>query len=257
MTYVEEVACLWASREIGRPVKWAADRSEAFLTDAHGRDHVTTAELALDADARFLALRVHTQANMGAYLSTSGSLIPTYVYAPLLSGQYEIPAIYANVIARYTNTVPVDAYRGAGRPEAGYVVERLVEQAARELAIDSAELRRRNFIRDFPYATPVEMDYDVGDFQASLDEALRLLDKDGFAARREASERAGKLRGFGIGAYIEAAGIGPSAKLGGVGRGAGQSHGQRGGAHRLSQPRPEPRNHLRTTGGGSFRHRDR
>jgi len=221
MTYAEEVACLWASREIGRPVKWVADRSEAFLTDAHGRDHMTTAELALDADARFLALRVHTEANMGAYLSSSASLIPTYVYAPLLSGQYVIPAIYANVIARYTNTVPVDAYRGAGRPEAGYVVERLVEQAARELDIDSAELRRRNFIRSFPYATPVEMEYDTGDFQATLDEALRLMDKEGFAARREASKTAGKLRGFGIGAYIEAAGIGPSAKLAKMGSGFG------------------------------------
>jgi carbon-monoxide dehydrogenase large subunit len=219
--YAEEVACLWAARETGRPVKWAADRSEAFLTDAHGRDHVTTAELALDADGRFLALKVHTQANVGAYLSTFGSLIPTYVYAPLLSGQYEIPAIHANVIARYTNTAPVDAYRGAGRPEAGYVVERLVEEAARELGIDSAELRRRNFVRSFPYVTPVEMEYDTGDFQATLDQALQLIDRDGFPARRAASEEQGKLRGLGIGAYIEAAGIGPSAKLGKLGSGAG------------------------------------
>ena len=219
--YAEEVACLWACREIGRPVKWAADRSEAFLTDAHGRDHVTSAELALASDGKFLALRVHTQANVGAYLSTFGSLIPTYVYAPLLSGQYEIPAIYANVVARYTNTAPVDAYRGAGRPEAGYVVERLVEQAARELQLDSAQLRHRNFIQQFPYQTPVEMEYDIGDFGASLDKALELIDAKGFPERRAAAAAQGKLRGLGIGAYIEAAGIGPSAKLVELGSGAG------------------------------------
>ena len=219
--YAEEVACLWASRELGRPVKWAADRSEAFLTDAHGRDHITTAELALDVDGRFLGLRVATQANIGAYLSTFGSLIPTYVYAPLLSGQYEIPAIYANVIARYTNTAPVDAYRGAGRPEASYVVERLVEKAARELSMNSAALRQQNFIKHFPYQTPVEMEYDIGDFGATLDKALALIDADGFPSRRALAAADGKLRGLGIGAYIEAAGIGPSAKLVELGSGAG------------------------------------
>ncbi|MCL4168220.1 UNVERIFIED_CONTAM: hypothetical protein GTU68_028517, partial [Idotea baltica] len=158
--YAEEVACLWASKLCGQPVKWTADRSEAFLTDAHGRDHVTSAALALDSDHKIIGLRVHTQANVGAYLSTFGSLIPTYVYAPLLSGQYNIPNIYANVITRYTNTTPVDAYRGAGRPEAGFVIERLVETAAREVGMDSAEFRRLNFIRKFPHVTPVDMDYD-------------------------------------------------------------------------------------------------
>ncbi len=220
-TYAEEVACLWASQQIGRPVKWTASRSEAFLTDAHGRDHVTTATLALDAEHRFIGLHVRTQANIGAYLSTFGSLIPTYVYAPLLSGQYRIPAIHAEVVARYTNTTPVDAYRGAGRPEAGYVIERLIDAAARQLGEDPAALRRKNFITEFPYATPVEMDYDIGDFDASLAKALQLADYDGFAARKAAAAASGRLRGFGIAPYIEAAGIGPSAKLGKLGSGAG------------------------------------
>lgn len=219
--YAEEVACLWASRLVGRPVKWTADRSEAFLTDAHGRDHVTHAALALDAEHKIIALRVHTQANIGAYLSTFGSLVPTYVYAPLLSGQYNIPQIYANVVARYTNTNPVDAYRGAGRPEAGFVIERLVESAARQIGMDSAEFRRLNFIRTFPHVTPVEMTYDTGDFQAHLDRALELIDADNFTDRRHASEQRGLRRGLGIGCYIEAAGIGPSARLGKLGAGAG------------------------------------
>ena len=160
-------------------------------------------------------------ANVGAYLSTFGSLIPTYVYAPLLSGQYNRPAIHAEVVARYTNTAPVDAYRGAGRPEAGYVIERLVENAAREVGMDSAAFRRHNFIRQFPHATPVDMTYDTGDFQAHLDRALVLIDADGFAARKQAAAARGKLRGLGIGCYIEAAGIGPSARLGKLGSGAG------------------------------------
>ncbi len=219
--YAEEVACLWASRQIERPVKWTAERSEAFLTDAHGRDHVTEAELALDSSHKITGLRVHTQANMGAYLSTFGSLIPTYVYAPLLSGQYDIPNIVTRVVARYTHTTPVDAYRGAGRPEAGYVIERLVETAAREIGMDSAEFRRRNFVNKFPHVTPVEMTYDTGDFQAHLDAALALIDAAGFPARRAASAERGRQRGLGIGCYIEAAGIGPSARLGKLGSGAG------------------------------------
>lgn len=219
--YAEEVACLWAAKKVGRPVKWAADRSEALLTDAHGRDHVTKAALALDANHRIIGMRVFTQANLGAYLSTFGTLIPTYVYAPLLSGQYDIPAIHAQVIARYTNTTPVDAYRGAGRPEAGYVIERLVDAAAREIGMDPADFRRLNFIRRFPHETPVGMTYDIGDFQAHLNKALELADSAGFAARREKARQQGKLRGLGIGCYIEAAGIGPSAKLAKLGAGAG------------------------------------
>src|SRR5262249_43745745 len=138
--YPEEVVALWASKRVGRPVKWVCDRSEAFLADAHGRDHVTHAEMAFDPDGRITGLKVKTTANLGAYMSTFSSSIPTYLYATLLSGQYDIPAIYCEVDAVYTNTVPVDAYRGAGRPEATFVVERLVEVGAREMALDPVEL---------------------------------------------------------------------------------------------------------------------
>ncbi len=153
--YAEETALVWASKKVNRPIKWAADRSEAFLTDAHGRDHVTHVELALDNDGKFLALRVQTTANLGAYLSTFSTCIPTILYATLLAGQYTTPAIFCEVTASFTNTVPVDAYRGAGRPEATFVVERIVHQAAVDTGIAQDEIRRRNFIRKFPYATPV------------------------------------------------------------------------------------------------------
>ena len=169
--YPEEVVCLWASRKVNRPVKWNSDRSEAFLTDAHGRDHVTHAEMAFDAEGKITALRAKTIANLGAYMSTFSSSVPTYLYATLLSGQYGIPNIYCEVDAVYTNTVPVDAYRGAGRPEATFVVERLVEVGARELGIDPADLRKRNFIKTFPHQTPVIMAYDAGDYNASLKKA--------------------------------------------------------------------------------------
>ncbi len=148
--YAEETALVWASKRVGRPIKWTAERSESFLSDAHGRDHVTTAELALDKDGKFLALRVHTTANLGAYLSTFASCVPTILYATLLAGQYTTPAIYCEVKAVFTNTAPVDAVRGAGRPEATYVVERIVETAARELKIDPAELRRKQLHQDLP-----------------------------------------------------------------------------------------------------------
>ncbi|WP_114814130.1 xanthine dehydrogenase family protein molybdopterin-binding subunit [Paraburkholderia kururiensis] len=219
--YAEDVALTWASKKIRRPVKWTADRSESFISDAHGRDHVTKAELALDANGKFLAMRVHTTANMGAYLSTFASSVPTILYATLLAGQYTTPAIYAEVKAVFTNTVPVDAYRGAGRPEATYVVERLVETAAHEMNIDPAELRRRNFIRAFPYATPVGLTYDTGDYEACLGRALELADVAGFAARRDASKRNGKLRGLGYSCYIEACGLAPSNIAGALGARAG------------------------------------
>ena len=148
--YPEEIVCLWASKKSGVPVKWTADRTEAFLTDAHGRDHITHAEMAFDADNKMLGLKVDTIANFGAYMSLFSSSVPTYLYATLLSGQYVIPAIHCNVRAVYTNTTPVDAYRGAGRPEATFVMERMVETAARELGVSPAELRRKNFIRDLP-----------------------------------------------------------------------------------------------------------
>ncbi|HKS87452.1 MAG TPA: xanthine dehydrogenase family protein molybdopterin-binding subunit, partial [Pseudolabrys sp.] len=219
--YPEEVVCLWAARKIGRPVKWTADRSESFLTDAHGRDHVTRAELALDANGKILAMRVKTIANLGAYMSTFSSSVPTYLYATLLSGQYDIPHIYCEVDAVYTNTAPVDAYRGAGRPEAAFVVERLVEVAARQMGIDPADLRKRNFIKSFPHQTPVIMAYDAGDFAASLRKALELADVKGFGKRKRDSARSGKLRGIGYSTYIEACGIAPSQAVGSLGCGVG------------------------------------
>jgi carbon-monoxide dehydrogenase large subunit len=219
--YGEETALVWASKQVGRPIKWTCERGEAFLSDAHGRDHVTTAELALDKDGTFLALRVHTKANMGAYLSTFSSAVPTILYATLLAGQYATPKIHCTVQAVFTNTAPVDAYRGAGRPEATYVVERMVETAARETGIDPAEIRRRNFIKTFPYATPVGLTYDTGDYNATMTRAIELADVAGFAARRAASEAKGLKRGIGYSAYIEACGIAPSSVAGALGARAG------------------------------------
>jgi carbon-monoxide dehydrogenase large subunit len=219
--YAEETACIWATKKIGRPIKWTGERSEAFLADAHGRDHVTTAELAVDGDGKILAMRVRTKANLGAYLSTFSSSVPTYLYAPLLSGQYNIPAIYCEVDGVYTNTAPVDAYRGAGRPEATFVVERLAEVAARQTGQDPAEFRRKNFIQSFPHQTPVIMMYDAGDYGACLDKALELADYRGLAARKAASAQKGLKRGIGFSAYIEACGIAPSQAVGSLGAGVG------------------------------------
>src|SRR6516165_556734 len=219
--YPEEMVALWASKKVGRPVKWTGDRSEAFLTDAHGRDHVSKAEMAFDKDNKILGLRVKTHANFGAYMSLFSSAVPTYLYVTLLSGQYVIPAIHAEVITVYTNTVPVDAYRGAGRPEASYVVERMMETAARQLKVDPAELRRKNFITQFPHQTPVIMAYDAGDFGASLDAALKAIDYAGFAGRKAKAKSDGKLRGIGLSCYIEACGIAPSKAVGSLGAGVG------------------------------------
>jgi carbon-monoxide dehydrogenase large subunit len=219
--YPEDVVVTWASKQLNRAVKWTSDRSEAFVSDAHGRDHITTAELALDKDGKFLGMRVRTTANMGAYLSTFASCIPTILYATLLAGQYTTPVIYCEVTAVFTNTTPVDAYRGAGRPEATYVVERLVETAARELKMDPAELRRKNFIRQFPYQTPVALQYDTGDYEATLAAAQKMGDVAGFKDRREQSLRKGKLRGLGYACYIEACGIAPSNVAGSLGARAG------------------------------------
>ncbi len=219
--YPEEMVALWASKRTGRPVKWTSDRTEAFLTDAHGRDHVTKAEMAFDKDNKVIGLRVKTHANLGAYMSLFSSSVPTYLYATLLSGQYNIPAIYAEVISVYTNTTPVDAYRGAGRPEASFVMERLMETAARQLKVDPAELRRKNFITQFPHQTPVIMAYDAGDFGASLDAALKAIDYAGFPARKEKAKKAGMLRGIGFSSYIEACGIAPSKAVGSLGAGVG------------------------------------
>jgi aerobic carbon-monoxide dehydrogenase large subunit len=220
--YPEEVVALWASKRVGRPVKWVSDRSEAFLVDAHGRDHVTHAEMAFDAAGKILGLRVKTIANLGAYMQVFSSAVPTYLYATLLSGQYQIPQIYCEVDAVYTNTNSVDAYRGAGRPEATFVVERLVEVGARELGVDPADLRRRNFVRTFPHQTPVIFAYDAGDYEASLKKALDLADYKGFAKRKRDSARSGKLRGIGFSTYIEACGLAPSQAVGSLGGGVGQ-----------------------------------
>lgn len=219
--YPEEVVCLWASKKTGVPVKWTSDRTEAFLTDAHGRDHVSKVKMAFDKDHKIIGLKVDTIANLGAYMSLFSSSVPTYLYATLLSGQYAIPAIHANVRTVYTNTVPVDAYRGAGRPEATYLLERTVETAARELGISPAELRRKNFVRSFPYQTPVIMCYDAGDYDASLEAAMSAADWNGFPARKAEAARRGKLRGIGMSCYIEACGIAPSAAVGSLGAGVG------------------------------------
>ncbi len=221
--YAEEAIVTWAAAKIARPIKWTADRSESFMSDAHGRDHVSHAELALGPDGKFLALRVSTVANVGAYLSTFGSCIPTYLYATLLAGVYTTPAIYAEVRTVFTNTVPVDAYRGAGRPEATYLLERLVDVAAREMNMDRVEIRRKNFIpaNAFPYQTPVALQYDSGNYQATLDLALKAAEWAGFEARRAEANKRGKLRGIGVSTYIEACGIAPSNIAGALGARAG------------------------------------
>jgi len=219
--YPEEIVCLWASKRAGVPVKWVADRTESFLTDAHGRDHVSEVEMAFDKNNRIIGLKVDTIANLGAYMSLFSSCVPTYLYATLLSGQYDIPAIHANVRTVYTNTAPVDAYRGAGRPEATYLLERTMEIAARELGVSPADLRRTNFITQFPHQTPVIMNYDAGDYAASLDAAMKQADYAGFAKRKAAAAKKGKLRGIGMSCYIEACGIAPSAAVGSLGAGVG------------------------------------
>src|SRR5580692_8284968 len=221
--YAEEAIVTWAAGKVRRPVKWTAERTESFMSDAHGRDHVSTAEMAIDAQGTFLGLRVSTQANMGAYLSTFAPCVPTYLYATLLAGTYKTPVIYCEVKAVFTNTVPVDAYRGAGRPEATFLLERLVDAVAHDTGIDRVELRRRNFIPAdaFPYQTPVALEYDSGDYQTTLAVALKNSDWTGFEARRTAAKTRGKLRGIGISTYLEACGIAPSAVVGSLGARAG------------------------------------
>jgi aerobic carbon-monoxide dehydrogenase large subunit len=219
--YAEEAVVTWAAGKLHRPVKWTAERSESFVSDAHGRDHVTHVELGLDAGGKFVALKVSTIANMGAYLSTFAPCIPTYLYGTLLAGTYTTPVISCETKAVFTHTTPVDAYRGAGRPEATFLLERIVDLAADELGIDPAELRRRNFINAFPYQTPVALQYDSGDYHTTLGMALQAADYAGFEARRQEATRRGKYRGIGIATYIEACGIAPSAVVGSLGARAG------------------------------------
>jgi carbon-monoxide dehydrogenase large subunit len=206
--YAEHALVCYAARALGRPVKWTSDRGEAFLSDTHGRDNVTTGEIAVDGDGRFLALRTRNLANMGAYLGNFGPYIPTYAGTGVLASIYGFQAVYANVVGVFTNTVPVDAYRGAGRPEANYLVERVVDAAARELGIDPVELRRRNLVPPsaMPHATPMGKVYDSGDFALVLDTALEKIDWAGFPARRAEAARRGKWRGLGFAYYLEATG---------------------------------------------------
>jgi carbon-monoxide dehydrogenase large subunit len=219
--YQEEAFCTFAAKACNRPVKWTSSRSEAFMSDAHGRDHVTTIQLALDKDNNFTALRTDTLANMGAYLSTFASSVPTWLHGTLMAGNYKTPLIYVNVKAMFTNTVPVDAYRGAGRPEATYQIERVIDMAARELGADPVALRRQNYVTEFPYATPVAVEYDTGDYHATMDKLEEIGDFSGFEARRKESEAKGKWRGLGINNYIEACGIAPSNLVGQLGARAG------------------------------------
>ena len=219
--YAEEAFCTFAAKACNRPVKWTSSRSEAFMSDAHGRDHVTKIELALDADNNFTAVRTETYANMGAYLSTFAPSVPTWLHGTLMAGNYKTPVIYVNVKAVFTNTVPVDAYRGAGRPEATFQLERVIDKAARELGVDPVKLRRQNFITEFPYATPVAVEYDTGDYNGTMDKLEEIADLSGFEARRKESEARGKLRGLGVNCYIEACGIAPSNLVGQLGARAG------------------------------------
>jgi carbon-monoxide dehydrogenase large subunit len=219
--YAEDVALTWAAKQLNCAIKWTCDRSEAFLCDAQGRDHVSHAEMAMDANGKFLALRVHTDANLGAYLSTFSTAVPTILYATLLAGQYATPQVYVEVDAWFTNTAPVDAYRGAGRPEATYLLERLVTRCAWEMGLSQDEIRKRNFITQFPYQTPVALQYDVGDYHQAMDKAKVLADVAGFDARRKASEAKGLKRGLGYSSYIEACGIAPSNIAGALGARAG------------------------------------
>jgi carbon-monoxide dehydrogenase large subunit len=227
--YPEETLLVWAARRLGRPVRWIAARRESFLSDTQGRDHLTRAELALDHEGKFLALRVRTTANLGAYVSTFGAAIPGPIYSALLAGVYRTPAVYVEVTGVFSNTLPTDAYRGAGRPEACYVLERLADKAARQLGLDRAEIRRRNLIprSAMPYKTPVGPTYDCGDFPALFEKALKAAR---YGEKRLASP--GRLRGMGMACYVESSGVAPS-RLAGM-------MGAKGGFYEAAQVRVAP-----------------
>ena len=214
--YGEEALVLAAAKKIGRPVRWTAERTESFLTDAHGRDHVTKIELASTKDGEILAIRTETYANVGAYLSNFSTATPTFLHGTLMAGPYKVPHVYVNVKTVFTNTAPVDAYRGAGRPEATYSLERVIDKMCRELGLDPFEVRRKNLLTTdmFPYTTPVGLQYDTGDYHATLDKLIDLADVAGFEKRRAASAAKGKLRGMGLSTWIEACGIAPSRLVG-------------------------------------------
>ncbi|MEJ1974681.1 MAG: xanthine dehydrogenase family protein molybdopterin-binding subunit [Acetobacteraceae bacterium] len=210
--YAEHALTCYAARKLGRPVKWTSERSEAFLCDTHGRDNLTLGEIALDKDGRFLAMRTRNVANMGAYLSTFGPFIPTGAGTKVLASVYGFLAIYANVIGVFTNTVPVDAYRGAGRPESNYLVERLIDTAAAEIGMDRVALRKLNMVGPsaMPYRSAMGQMYDSGEFERVLDAALAKMDWAGFPARKAASAAKGKKRGIGMAYYLEATGGAPT-----------------------------------------------
>jgi carbon-monoxide dehydrogenase large subunit len=217
--YPEEAILAFIARTLRRPVRWVATRAESFLADNQARDHLTHAELALDADGHFLALHVATLANLGAYVSTFGASIPSAIYSALLAGGYRTPAILVEVTGVFTNTTPTDAFRGAGRPEACYVLERLADAAARKLGLDRAEIRRRNLVPPsaMPYKTPIGPTYDCGDFPKIFARALELADYRGFEKRRAAAARRGLLRGLGLAFYVESSGVAPSRFAGALG----------------------------------------
>ncbi len=217
--YPEEGIIAWAARRLRGPVRWVASRAESFVADNQARDHLTHAELALEADGRFLALHVQTFANLGAYVSTFGAAIPSAIYSALFAGGYRTPAIFVEVTGVFTNTTPTDAFRGAGRPEACYVLERLADCAAQKLGIDRAEVRRRNLIPPsaMPYKTPIGPTYDCGDFPKIFARALALADYDGFERRRAQAARRGRLRGIGMACYVESSGVAPSRFAGALG----------------------------------------
>ncbi len=214
--YGEEALVLAAAKKLHRPVRWTAERSESFLSDAHGRDHVTKIELASDLEGNFIAFRTETLANVGAYLSNFATVTPTFLHGTLMSGPYKVPNVYVNVKTVFTNTAPVDAYRGAGRPEATYSLERVVDMMCRELGLDPFEVRRKNLLTpdQFPYASPVGLTYDTGNYQATLDKVCAMADVAGFEKRRAASAANGRLRGMGLSTWIEACGIAPSHLVG-------------------------------------------
>jgi len=219
--YAEDVVVAWASKKIERPVKWVAERTESFLSDNHGRDHLTHVELALKNDGKITGIKVETIANLGAYALVFATVTPTYLYAPLLLGPYDIPAACCNVKTVYTNTAPTDAYRGAGRPEATFVLERIVTEAAKEIGMDQAEFRKKNFINKFPHQQCLVHNIDSGDYHAHLDKALELSDYKNFENRRSQSSAKGKLRGIGFSTYLEACGVAPSAVVMSIGAGVG------------------------------------
>jgi carbon-monoxide dehydrogenase large subunit len=221
--YADEAIVAWLAKYLERPIKWQATRSETYKTDAQGRGHLTEAELAMDDDGTILGLRVDTVANLGAYLSTFAPSIPTYLYGTLLSGQYDIPAIHCRVQGAYTHVPPVDAYRGAGRPEASFVVERMATVGAKEAGMDPAEFRRQNFVDpgDFPFQSEVAVEYDSGDYEPALDRALEMLDYDEFQERQADARDEGRYLGVGFSSYIEACGLAPSELAGQLGAQAG------------------------------------